>query len=95
MGSWREGSGSPAKSKARGLKALGRRSVHGFVDRWVEGSGSKIGSWVRRSAKLKAHGSKIGSWVCRSVHGAKALGRWRSRRLVGRRLWVEDRFVGS
>ena len=43
VGSWREGSGSPAKSKARG----------------VEGSRSKIGSWVRR--------------------------------LMGRRLWVEDR----
>ena len=49
MGSWREGSGSPVKSKARGSKALGQRSVHGFVDRWVEGSRSKIGSWVRRS----------------------------------------------
>ena len=54
MGSWREGSGSPVKSKARGSKALGQRSVHGFVDRWVEGSRSKIGSWVRRSANSKA-----------------------------------------
>ena len=33
MGSWHEGSGSPAKSKARGLKALGRSEVRGFVDR--------------------------------------------------------------
>ena len=49
IGSWREGSRSPAKSKA-----LSRRSVHGFVDRWVEGSKSKIGSWVRRSSKSKA-----------------------------------------
>ena len=54
VGSWREGSGSPAKSKARGSKALGWRLVRGFVDRWVEGFGSKIGLWVRRSAKSKA-----------------------------------------
>ena len=27
MGSWREGSGSPTKSKACGSKALGRRSM--------------------------------------------------------------------
>ena len=35
MGSWRKGSGSSAKSKAYGSKALGRRSVRGFVDRVV------------------------------------------------------------
>ena len=54
VGSWHEGFGSPAKLKARGSKALGRRLVHGFLDRWVEGSGTKIGSCVRRSAKSKA-----------------------------------------
>ena len=31
----------------------------------------------------------------RLVRGTKALGRQRSRRLVGRRLWVKDWFVGS
>ena len=36
MGLWREGFSSPAKSKARGLKALGRRSVRGFIDRFVD-----------------------------------------------------------
>ena len=35
VGSWRKGSGSSAKSKAYGSKALGRRSVRGFVDRFV------------------------------------------------------------
>ena len=45
MGSWREGSGSPVKSKAL---------VRGFVDQWVEGSGSKIDSWVRRSVHRSA-----------------------------------------
>ena len=34
VGSWRKGSGSSAKLKARGSKVLGRRSVRGFVDRW-------------------------------------------------------------
>ena len=32
IGLWREGFGSPAKSKVHGSKALGRRSVRGFVD---------------------------------------------------------------
>ena len=36
MGSWREGSRSPVKSKAHGSKALGRKSVRGFIDQWVE-----------------------------------------------------------
>ena len=57
MGLWREGSGSPTKSKARGLKALSQRSA-----RWVEGSGSTIGSWREGSespAKSKARGSKL------------------------------------
>ena len=54
VSSWREGSGSLAKLKARGSKALGRRSVCEFVDRWVEGSRLKIDLWVRRSTKSKA-----------------------------------------
>ena len=33
IGSWREGSGSSAKLKVHGSKALGRRSVCGFIDR--------------------------------------------------------------
>ena len=47
----------------------------------------EIGSWVRGSGS-KAKGRRL-------VRGAKALGRRRSRRLMGRRLWVEDRFMGS
>ena len=62
VSSWRESSGSLAKSKARGSKVLGRRSVREFVDRWVEGSRSKIDSWVRRSTKSKAW---FGLWIRR------------------------------
>ena len=61
MGSWREGSRSLAKSKARQLKALGRGLVRGFVNRWVDGFRSKIGSWREGSgslAKSKARGLK-------------------------------------
>ena len=36
VGSWRKGSGLPAKSKACGLKALDRWSIRGFVDRFVD-----------------------------------------------------------
>ena len=46
VGSSREGSGSPMKSKAL---------VRGFVDQWVEGSGSKIDSWVRRLVHRSAN----------------------------------------
>ena len=60
MGSWCEGSGSSAKSKARGLKALGRRSVRGFVDRWVEGSGSKIGNEINSEEEMTRHQSVFG-----------------------------------
>ena len=88
VGSWREGFGSPVKSKALGRwqsrRLMSRRLVSRrlvsrrlvsrrlvsrrlwvedrFVDRWVEGFGSKIGSWVRRSAKSKAWS---GLWVRR------------------------------
>ena len=60
------------------------RSVRGFVARrlwvagefegsWVEGFGSKIGSWVRRLVRgfvdrwVEGFGSKIGPWVHRSI----------------------------
>ena len=36
VGSWRKGSGLPAKSKACGLKALDRWSIRGFVNRFVD-----------------------------------------------------------
>ena len=53
----------------------------------------QIGSWVDQNhTKNQNHThTEIDSWV----RGAKALGRRRSRRLMGQRLWVEDRFVGS
>ena len=64
IGSWREGSRSLAKSKACGLKALGRRSVRGFVDRWSQRCDWRsrqsyrrdrfVDWWVRRSAKSKS-----------------------------------------
>ena len=57
VGSWREGSGLPVKSKA-----LGQRSVHGFVDRFVERRSRRrdLGSlslslyvWVRKWFEVK------------------------------------------
>ena len=61
MGSWREGSWLTAKSKARGSKALGQRSVRGFVDRWVEGSGSKIGDKIDSEEEMMGHRSVFSS----------------------------------
>ena len=67
---------------------------HWVEDRWVEGSGSgskALGSWRDLSSGFAGEVEDwfVGSWV----HGAKALGHRRSRRLVGRRPWVEDRWV--
>ena len=49
MGSWRKGSGSPAKSKA-----LGRRSVRGFVDRQSRRRDWFVDRWFHRLAKSKS-----------------------------------------
>ena len=75
VGSWHEGSGSPAKSKAHGSKALGWRSVRGFVDRRSRrrdlGSGfvAWSGLWVRRQSQRRDLGFRFvawsGLWVCR------------------------------
>ena len=68
IGSWCEGSGSSAKSKVRGSKALGRRSVCGFVDRRSRRHDRRsrrldqrsrrrdrfVDRWVRRLAKSKS-----------------------------------------
>ena len=56
---------------------------------WVDQNHTQreIDSWVRGS-RSKALGRRL-------VRGMKALGRRQSRRSVGRRLWVEDRFMGS
>ena len=66
----------------RSKKESKKSKSHRNVDRFVGQSKSyRKSKWERER--------EIGSWV----RGAKALGcRW-SRRLVSRRLWVEDRFV--
>ena len=64
VGSWREGSRSPAKSKARGSKALGRRSVRGFVDRFVDQQ-SRRRDW--RSRQSQRRDRFIDRWVHRST----------------------------
>ena len=67
VGSWHKGFGSSAKSKARGSKALGRRLVHGFVDRFVDRQSRRhdlgygfvawSGLWVRRCSQRHDLGS--------------------------------------
>ena len=96
VGLWRKGSRSLAKSKARGLKARGWRSVRGFVDRWVEGFGSKISSWREGSgslAKSKACGLKalggrlVRGFVDRWVEGSRSkIGSW-VRRSANSKAW--------
>ena len=64
IGSWREGFGSLAKSKVYGSKALGRRSVRGFVDRFVDQQ-SRRRDW--RSRQSQRRDRFIDRWVHRST----------------------------
>ena len=67
IGSWCEGSGSPTKSKVRGSKALGWRSVRGFVDRRSRRCDRRSQRSRRRDRQSWRRDRFVNWWVRRSA----------------------------